>query len=148
MYYTDKLETLKDIFGRTDLALEPDALRVGDRRYPIVNDVIILSAPQQHTDFVRRALRTDLPTSPGSEANFAEDIQFTFGAQWTLYDQIGQIEEKQFSRYYDIVDADETLAGARVCDLGCGSGRASYFLKDICKKRLNFVVPVILTLFK
>ena len=111
MYYTDKITSLQDIFGTPDVALEGDKLRVGTTRYPIINDVIILS--------------TDAPK--------AEDIQFTFGAEWQTYNAILPEHKKEFTEYFDLVDLS-TLSQARVCDLGCGMGRWSYFAKDHSKE--------------
>ena len=37
--------------------------------------------------------------------------------------------EIEFRQYFDVVDL-AALSGSRVCDLGCGMGRWSYYLKD------------------
>lgn len=129
-----KLASLKDLFGTDDLSLEKDALRVGNRRYPILEDVIILLDPVQYTSDVRKRLAL----RAGAAANlkeFAEDVQFTFGSEWTEYDRILPEHEKEFEQYFDLVDL-ASLAGRRVCDLGCGIGRWSYFLKGRCRERV------------
>ena len=56
MYYQDKLETLQSIFGTTDISLKPDSLKVGDTRYPILDDVIVLTPPEQWPEPVARNL--------------------------------------------------------------------------------------------
>ena len=40
---------------------------------------------------------------------------------------------EEFENYFDLIDAAE-LKDKRVCDLGCGKGRWSYFLKDKCRE--------------
>jgi SAM-dependent methyltransferase len=117
MYYLDKQATLCDLFGTDDLAVETSVLRVGTQCFPIVNDVIILSDPQQRAD----------------PATYAADIQYTFGEEWKTYNAILPEHRKEFTEYFDIVDLN-TLKSARVCDLGCGMGRWSYFLKDACRE--------------
>ena len=111
MYYSDKLASLQDLFGTQDVAVEEKSLRVGTTRYRIVNDVIILS--------------TDAPK--------AEDIQFTFGEEWLRYNAILPEHQKEFKEYFDQVDL-ASLGQSRVCDLGCGMGRWSFFAKDHCKE--------------
>lgn len=41
--------------------------------------------------------------------------------------------EQEFKQYFDLIDINE-LRDARVCDIGCGIGRWSYFLKDKCRE--------------
>lgn len=112
MYYKNKIKTLESIFGAKDIVLEPDSLIVDNRRYPIINDVIILNVRTEHT---------------------AEDIRYTFGEEWKSFDKILPEHKDEFSQYFDIVDLPK-LRNSRLCDLGCGNGRWSYFLKDICKE--------------
>jgi SAM-dependent methyltransferase len=116
MYYRNKLDSLQKIFGTPDIELKEKSLRVGSLEYPILHDVIILE------DDGRRA-----------SADFAKDIQFTFGAEWKEHAAILPEHEKEFAQYFDIVDLP-SLAQAWVCDLGCGSGRWSYFLKGRCRE--------------
>jgi SAM-dependent methyltransferase len=116
VYYQNKIESLRDLFGTSDISVEEKSLRVGNRSYPIVNDVIILSDP-----------------SDADPAAFAEDIQFTFGEEWKTYNAILPEHRQEFEKYFDLVDL-KTLSQSRVCDLGCGMGRWSYFVKDHCKE--------------
>jgi len=115
MYYTDKIRSLQNIFGIQDIELLDKTLRVGSKRYPIVDDVIILDPPED------------------SSGAFAEDIQYTFGAEWQEHGAILPEHAAEFAQYFDVVDLP-SLKEARVCDLGCGSGRWSYFLKDRCRE--------------
>jgi len=132
---SDKLETLKDLFGTQDVSLEKDALRVGARRYPILDDVIILLEPVQYTAEVRHRLSLRGAQALPMLKEFAEDVQFTFGSEWTEYDRILPEHEAEFAKYFDLVDL-KSLEGKRVCDLGCGIGRWSYFLKGKCRERI------------
>ena len=134
MYYENKLETLRDLFGTNDVALERGTLRVGSSRYPIIDDVIILLEPAQYTDKVRsrtsdsfaEAALQDLP-------EYAEDVQFSFGSEWEAYDGILPEHEIEFAQYFDLIDF-ESLGDKRLCDLGCGIGRWSWFLRDRCRE--------------
>ena len=134
MYYKDKIETLKCIFGTDDIAYEPSSLTVGNKRYPIIDDVIILSEPNKYSDSVKKRLQiksgvTEIRHTKG----FAEDIQFTFGEEWQKYDEILPEHKEEFSQYFDIVDLG-SLQNLRLCDLGCGNGRWSYYLKDLSRE--------------
>jgi SAM-dependent methyltransferase len=117
MYYKNKQATLAELFGTPDIEVREDSLRVGSYSYPIVQDVIILSDPGHRSD----------PRA------FAEDIQFTFGEEWKTYSAILPEHRDEFERYFDLVNLQD-LQSARVCDLGCGMGRWSYYLKDACKE--------------
>lgn len=112
MYYSDKIESLKSIFGTQDITLGSNSIKVQNKTYPIINDVIILCSHKE---------------------SFAEDIQYTFSQEWKLYSSILPEHKSEFLQYFDIVDIN-TLHNLRICDLGCGIGRYSYFLKDICKE--------------
>ncbi len=116
MYYTDKIVSLQNIFGTPDVELKDQGLRVGSRHYPIRNDVILLNAA------------TNSPSTP-----FAEDIQYTFGAEWKAHGEMLPEHVKEFDQYFDLMDL-HSLAGARVMDLGCGSGRWSFRMKDRCRE--------------
>jgi SAM-dependent methyltransferase len=126
-YYDDKVKTLKKLFGTDEIIVGSDHLKVASHIYPIIQDVIILS-----DDRADHGLHKERDEKEGQEI-FARDIQFTFSEEWKAYDRILPEHEKEFSRYFDIVDL-KSLDGASVCDLGCGIGRWSYFLKDICRE--------------
>jgi SAM-dependent methyltransferase len=131
-YYQDKIESLRRIFGTQDVVLEKDAVRAGDQRYRVLDDVIVLLEPERWPRSLRRELSSREGTGVGGGA-FAPDIQFTFGEEWKTYDRILPEHEGEFRRYFDLVDLS-ALRGARVCDLGCGIGRWSHFLQDRCRE--------------
>jgi len=130
-YYAGKLPVLRDLWGRPDVFLEGGFLKVGDRRYPVLNDVIVLADPAEYSPDVRRAVSSMEKDPPPQD--FAEDIQYTFGQEWKNHPRILPEHSTEFRAYFDLVDLGG-LRGARVCDLGCGIGRWSYFLKDRCKE--------------
>lgn len=134
MYYKNKYKSLCDLFGTTDIVLNEQFLRVKDVSYPIVDDVIILLDSNKQSPYVRNRLSTTAQTPTVSSPHpFAKDIQHTFGAEWTAHGEVLPEHEKEFSQYFDLVDLN-SLRAARICDLGCGSGRWSYFLKNRCKE--------------
>jgi SAM-dependent methyltransferase len=130
-YYADKLPALRDLFGTEDLRLDPGAVVAGGRRYPVVGDVIILSASGESPPSVHRALAGGSERSLRSD--LSGDIQFTFGEEWKQYPRLLPEHGREFDSYFDLVDR-AGLRGARVCDLGCGIGRWSHFVKDDCRE--------------
>lgn len=132
-YYADKLESLRDTFGTSALTLEQDWLQVGERRYPIVDDVIVLLDEDEYPPELRARLGVAPEKKASPSKPFAEDIQSTFGDEWTLFPDLLPEHEAEFRNYFDLVDTN-ALGGQRVCDLGCGIGRWSFFLKDVCRE--------------
>ncbi len=133
MYYENKIERLKALFGDQRVTVAADNIAVGDRRYPVIDDVIVLLDPAQYPPMVRERLGA---VESGTEiGSFAEDIQFTFGEEWKTYSEIVPEHKKEFEDYFDIVDI-EGLAAATVCDLGCGIGRWSWFLRGRCEAQI------------
>lgn len=98
------------------------------RSFPIIDDVIVLLDPAQYPPVLsnERKVEEQLP-------DFAKDIQFTFGEEWKKYPDILPEDKNAFFQYFDLVNLPD-LSDARVCDLGCGIGRWSYFLKDACRE--------------
>jgi SAM-dependent methyltransferase len=132
MYYADKLQSLKDIFGTSQVRQEADRLIVNGRVYPIIDDVIILLDPFQYTDGLKKRIEGVNPEAT-KVSDFAKDIQFTFGEEWQKFPRILPEHKNEFALYFDLVDILR-LKDSRVCDLGCGIGRWSYFLKDRCRE--------------
>jgi len=114
MYYSDKISSLERIFGSESLIVESGRIIINkDTILPIVNDVIIA-----------------MPDSVGSKA---KDIQDGFGDEWGEFSAMLPEYNNEFQDYFDIVDL-QGLKGKTVCDLGCGVGRWSYFMKDIAQE--------------
>jgi len=133
-YYGDKLASLRDIFGSTRVALDGDSLRVEGRRYPIVDEVIVVLAPDEYPTHLQHRLAGETTADgAGSEITFASDIQSTFGQEWEAFPEILPDHEGEFRAYFDLIDVD-SLGEARVCDLGCGNGRWSHFLRHRCRE--------------
>ncbi len=128
-YYADKVELLADIFGTEDVTVTGTTLTVGAATYPIVDDVIILLPESLRP----RRLRGTTPESLGGDKPFAADIQQTFGAEWQTYPEVLPEHRKEFDDYFDVVDI-AALAGKRTCDVGCGIGRWSYFLRHTARE--------------
>jgi SAM-dependent methyltransferase len=133
-YYSDKLDSLRDIFGAAEVRAEEGRIVVDSRGYPVIGDVIVLLPPEQWPAGVRVRL-SEAAGGAGKtpEDGFAGDIQFTFGEEWQGFPEILPEHEEEFRQYFDLVDLG-SLANARICDLGCGIGRWSHFLKDRCQE--------------
>lgn len=131
-YYADKVDTLRDLFGTASVAIEGQRLRVEDKTYPIVDDVIVLLEEDQYPEALRR--RLDLEGRPSARLRYAEDVQFHYSDFWKEWSEILPYQELEFEQYFDIVDLS-TLDGKRVCDLGCGMGRFSAMLSRRCSPR-------------
>jgi SAM-dependent methyltransferase len=132
-YYSNKLQSLRDLFGSNEIRLEKDRLIVYRETYPIIEDVIVLLQPDQYPNLLKKKLGLDKKTVPSSGIASDQDIQFSFGEEWQKYSDILPEHAEEFNRYFDLVDL-ELLGNLRVCDLGCGNGRWSYFLKDRCRE--------------
>lgn len=133
-YYEDKRESLRDLFGASTVRVEANRIVVDEKEYPVLDDVIVLLPPLQWPANVRANLSgAAAGTGNAPEDGFAGDIQFTFGEEWMHFPEILPEHEKEFQQYFDLVDLG-SLANARICDLGCGIGRWSHFLKDRCRE--------------
>jgi SAM-dependent methyltransferase len=134
-YYSGKTAALADLFGAARVEVGQDSVAVDGVRFPVVDDVIVLLPPDQYPKHVLESLG-DTP-APGSKTRgpFATDVQHTFGEEWKAYPEMLAEHEKEFSQYFDVIDV-ESLSSATVCDLGCGSGRWSYFLRNRCRQMI------------
>lgn len=128
-YYADKVALLADLFGTSDVKVSDGVLRVGGTTYPIIDDVIVLLPEALRP----KGLGGRTPASVTGEKPFAADIQHTFGAEWQAYPQVLPEHKQEFDDYFDVVDV-EALAGKRTCDVGCGIGRWSYFLRHTARE--------------
>lgn len=133
-YYVDKLKSLREIFGAADVRAEEGRIVVDGRWYPVIDDVIVLLPAEQWPASMRARLSgAAAGAGRAPKDGFAGDIQFTFGEEWQGFPEILPEHEKEFHQYFDLVDLG-SLANARICDLGCGIGRWSHFLKDRCRE--------------
>lgn len=130
-YYTEQLGVLQRLFGTTDIYVEHDCLLVAGHRYPIIDDVIILLSPDQYTPYISERLGI-APASVEDHVVFAQDIQYTFGAEWQQFEKIMTEHHEEFRQYFDLVD--DTWLNGCVCDLGCGIGRWSSFIAEKCRE--------------
>lgn len=130
-YYAGREASLAEIFGATTVTVAADAIEVDGRRFPVLDDVIITLPPERQPLAVRERLGAR-SVSPQT-GSFADDIQFTFGAEWTEHGEILPEHTQEFSDYFDLVDLD-ALHDVRVADLGCGSGRWASFVAPHCRE--------------
>jgi len=130
MYYVNKHDVLSDIWG-APVTVEPDRLTVSGTSYPIIDDVIILLDPAEYPLSLKAKTvgRRPDPSFP----RIAQDVQATFGAEWRRFPRILPEHEREFASYFDLIDLG-ALKDRRVCDLGCGNGRWSYFLRHRCRE--------------
>ena len=131
--YADKIDLLRDIFGATEIELGPDWIVVDGKKFPIIDDVIIALDPSRYPSHVRQRLNSSEASQSPDPSEFAKDIQRSFGAEWQQFEEIMPEHKGEFRQYFDVVNLDE-LSDARVCDLGCGMGRWSYYLKDLVRE--------------
>jgi SAM-dependent methyltransferase len=131
VYYSDKVTSLRAIFGCDAIEVNDGVLIVGNRRYPIVDDVIVLLDESQYPPSLRSRLTQ--PVTRTETPDFSDAVQFSFGEEWQTFSEILPEHEKEFLEYFDLVDLSG-LGDARIYDLGCGIGRWSYFLKDRCRQ--------------
>ena len=132
MYYENKIEILSQIFGTPEIELGETSLNVSGRAFPIVDDVIILLQPHQFPSLVVEKIKCTVEDEEVAPS-IAEDIQYTFGQEWQKFNQILPQHQDEFKLYFDLIDL-QALESKRICDLGCGIGRWTYFLKDIAKE--------------
>ena len=132
-YYADKASTLAKLLGANRVDIEHESLVVNGHRFPIVDDVIVLLSPDRYPRRVIDAIGRSPGPSAATAGLFAPDIQSTFGEEWRAYPEVLREHEQEFRNYFDLVDV-ESLGNATICDLGCGSGRWSYFLRGRCRQ--------------
>jgi SAM-dependent methyltransferase len=132
-YYSDKTEVLSDLFQARDVEVNAESITVDGRRLPVVDDVIVLLPRDQYTKRIVEALGSSSDERISYRDPFATDIQYTFGQEWQAHPEIMAENEDEFRQYFDLVDVD-SLVTATVCDLGCGSGRWSYYLRNRCRQ--------------
>ena len=132
-YYSDKSAVLSNMFGSSHVEVNQDSIDVDGIRFPVVDDVIVLLQPDRYTKYVRDSIGTTTSEGHTTSAPFAADVQYSFGSEWQAHPEILTEHEDEFRQYFDLVDVD-SLGDATVCDLGCGSGRWSYYLRKRCRQ--------------
>ncbi len=132
-YYEAKQAILQDLFGTSEMVLAPDCLVVKGCKYPILDDVIILLDESEYPRRLAERMKSGGIRSAGQPRGFQEDIQFTFGEEWSAFPDILAEHETEFRQYFDLVDLSQ-LTNCRICDLGCGAGRWSFFLSTLCRE--------------
>lgn len=131
-YYLGREPSLAEIFGARSIVVGADHIEVDDRRYPVIDDVIVTLPADRLPPAVRR--RLPMTGELGSSAGeFAEDIQFTFGEEWSEHGEVLPEHRREFENYFDLADVS-SLEQARVADLGCGSGRWATFVAPHCRE--------------
>ena len=133
MNYADKLGSLREIFAGEILNVSADNVVTSLGTFPVVDGVIIALAPEHYPPYVQRRLGVGACQNAQATTTFAPDIQFTFGSEWQTFPRVLPEHEDEFRKYFDIVDQGD-LQNKRVCDLGCGIGRWSYYLAPKCKE--------------
>ena len=126
--YRGREEELADIFGATAVRVADEYIELDGRRLPVVDGVIV-ALPESRRPSASG--ERGAPPRRGDET-FAPDIQETFGAEWTAHGSVLPEHADEFSAYFDLVDL-AAFSGARVVDLGCGSGRWATFVAPRCR---------------
>lgn len=76
----------------------------------------------------------DIPSFiKGGEANLDVATVESFGEEWSKFDSFSEKElEVAGSQYFDIVPTEMLNTSHRVLDVGCGTGRWSYYVANRC----------------
>ena len=129
-YYAGKEASLRTLFGVETVVVGNDEIVVNGRRLAVLDDVIIALEPSKLPPALRARLgeQSDAPSTP-----FAADIQYSFGQEWQAHPDVLPEHADEFADYFDLIDLGE-LAGARVADIGCGSGRWATFVAPACSE--------------
>ena len=86
MYYKNKIKTLSEIFGTSDIQLDGALINIAGKVYPIVDDVIILLKSHQIPQRILEKIQGLTPDEE-STSSIAKDIQYTFGEEWKKYNE-------------------------------------------------------------
>ncbi len=104
-YYADKAAVLADVFGAQQVDVDRHSILVDGRRFPVVDDVIVLLEPSGYTRRVLHAIETAPVPAAQAAGQFASDIQFTFGQEWKAHPAILAEHEEEFRQYFDLTRA-------------------------------------------
>src|SRR5205085_10388689 len=103
--YAGQEQLLGDVFGASAVTVEADAVTLDGRRLPVMDGVIVALAPERLPPSVRARLGAVSGDGP-SQTPFAEDIQASFGDEWTSHPDILPDHEAEFAAYFDLVHLD------------------------------------------
>src|SRR5947209_18925242 len=82
MYYLGEEQALAGIFGASSVVVHRDHIELDGLRFEVLDDVIVmLPSERLPAEAERRLTASGRRSDPAP--GFAEDIQFTFGAEWT-----------------------------------------------------------------
>ena len=135
-YYLPKLGSLRDIFGDPLLEVTEAGIATGGQVFPIVDDVIILLSQENWPSSVAERVggrHSKIGDNRPLGQSISTETQFSFGDEWKLFPDILKEHSREFSRYIDVIPK-HSQPYERVCDLGCGIGRWSYFLNSYAKE--------------
>lgn len=110
MYYNDKIEILKDIFGTNKINLGENYIDINNIKYSIFNDIIYLD----------KKIIGDIEKQSTIK---------TFGQEWKEFNKISSEHYSEFEQYFDLIKINN-LENKIVADFGCGIGRWSKILID------------------
>ncbi|MDQ3643268.1 MAG: class I SAM-dependent methyltransferase [Actinomycetota bacterium] len=130
-YYQDKLGLLGDVFGAADVRVVDGGLMVDESFLPVVDDVIVALDPVRLPPGVARKV-TVRGSGGATSTPFDADVQYTFGEEWKAHPRMLPEYHSEFEQYFDLVDLS-ALTECCIADLGCGMGRWSYFMSDLCR---------------
>ncbi len=132
-HYDSLVDDLAGLFGAKSVEVGEDAVVIDDASYPLVDDIIVTLPPAQWPSHVRaRVGLSEGQPCPVSDG-IATKIQASFGREWTEFADLLPEHRREFERYFDLIDLSR-LSNSRVCDLGCGMGRWSWFLAAYCRQ--------------
>jgi ubiquinone/menaquinone biosynthesis C-methylase UbiE len=89
---------------------------------------------EQYTHTPKRTLQSghiSIASFVGDELNVDQQTVKSFGEEWQSFHQFSEEDLAQAgSEYFDIVSHEMLNANTKVLDVGCGSGRWSYYIAD------------------
>lgn len=109
MYYENLQPRLRALFG-ADVTVSAESITVGGKRFPIVDDVIVL----QEID---------------ARDHAKSQVIDSFGQEWRHFADRKAEHDTEFEDYFDLVDLP-ALTGKKCADFGCGMGRWSQILLE------------------
>ena len=131
-YYAGRERSLAELFDVGEVTVAVDHLVLDGRRVPVIDDVIVMLPPARLPELARSRISHGGST-PMNDLDFAADIQYSFGAEWTDHGALLPEHHLEFEAYFDLVEL-KSLSEHRIGDLGCGSGRWAWFVAPYCRE--------------